>query len=122
MTLLFAQCLPWCMLSLLIHSLPVFLRSILAITNYSSYFFKLHVPILWSPLLGKPFLLVQLEIAVIALESYILNFLSEDLSDSFPLIKWINTPFFFLFPSSAFHLLKFFALFSFLVSYQIIFH
>ena len=47
------------------------------------------------PLLGKPFLLVQLEIAVIVLESYILNFLSEALSESFPLIKWINTPFFF---------------------------
>ena len=47
------------------------------------------------PLLGKPFLLVQLEIAVIVLESYILNFLSEALSESFPLIKRINTPFFF---------------------------
>lgn len=80
------------------------------------------MPILWFSLLGKPFLLVQLEIAVIALESYILNFVSEALSESFPLIKWINIPFLFLFPSSAFHLLMFFALFSFLVSYQIRFH
>lgn len=55
MTLLFAQCLQWCMLSLLIHSLPVFLRVILAITNYSSYFFKLPHAHLAVPLARNAF-------------------------------------------------------------------
>ena len=50
MTLLFAQCLPRYVLSLLIHSLPVFLRVILAITNYSPYFFKLPHAHLMVPL------------------------------------------------------------------------